>query len=139
MVSSRRQCSGPLQPALADDDGHAGDAQLLGRGTGAEHPPARCHARVSSYPAALATQRRPVGRPGCGGGSGAAAAPVSAPVTANQCSSAPEITKMIGATQPPGRLTVVSISESPFRVAGKGLVVMLTVDTLPWPSSVRQL
>ena len=69
----------------------------------------------------------------------AAPDPVSAPVTANHLSSEPESTKTIGATQLPGRLTVVLMSESPLRVAGNPLVMMLTVETLACPSSVTQL
>src|SRR5207302_5131699 len=57
----------------------------------------------------------------------AAPDPVSAPVTANHLSSEPESTKTIGATQLPGRLTIVLMSESPLRVAGNPLVMILTV------------
>src|SRR2546428_8148742 len=69
----------------------------------------------------------------------AAPDPVSAPVTANHLSSEPESTKTIGATQLPGKLTIVLMSESPLRVAGNPLVMLLTVETLACPSSVRQL
>src|SRR5262249_41035716 len=64
----------------------------------------------------------------------------SAPVTANHLFSEPDMTKTMGATQEDGRLTVVSMSESPVGVAGKGAVRMLTVDT--WPCDLlpfRQL
>src|SRR5438552_9238495 len=62
----------------------------------------------------------------------------SPPVTANHLSSEPDITKMIGATHCPGRVTNVSMLESPERVAGKPTVVMLTVPIF-FPFSVRQL
>src|SRR5947209_190025 len=98
--------------------------------------PPRRDADVPRRPAALALQRRPVGGPLAGG---AAVWLVSAPVTANHLSSEPDSTKMIGATQLGGKATVVLISESPLRVAGNPPVVILTVETRPFPSSVRQL
>src|ERR1043166_2600444 len=63
----------------------------------------------------------------------------SAPVTANHTSSEPDMTKTIGATHCRGSATVVLMSESPDAVAGKGTVLTLTVETAPWPSSLRQL
>src|SRR5438094_6528372 len=70
-----------------------------------------------------------------------------APVTVNHLSSEPDMTKMIGATHGFGRLTTVSMVESPVVVAGKPPVVTLAVTTLaspfpcpfPFCASVRQL